>query len=123
MNKPSISDVLTKLEAVTQRIGTLDETVMQRIGTLDESVTQRITSLANTFVTRFDKVERTLDEHSFALLELSTITAQHTMLHREHSAALGRIETRQRSDTRALDDHEIRIKGLEKRPHPPASAR
>jgi hypothetical protein len=100
MNKPSISDVLTKVD-------TLHEAMMSR----------------------FDNVERTLAEHSVALLELSTVASEHSVLLQEHSVLLrqhsgalhelsgsfARMERRQRSETRALDDHEGRIRGLERR--------
>jgi hypothetical protein len=108
MKKPSITDVLIKLDAIAQRIDTLDGSVTQRFDALH---------------VRFDNVERTLDQHGVALLELSTVTAEHSVLHRQHSAALGRIEQRQRAETRALDDHESRITVLEQRPYPPAPAR
>ena len=112
MKKPSIANVLTKLdtlhEAVTSFAGRFD-TVESRFDTVE--------SRFDTLESRFDKVERTLDEHSVALLELSTITAQHSEMHRDHSAALGRIEQRQRAETRTLDDHEGRIMVLEQRPY------
>jgi hypothetical protein len=116
MKKPSITDVLIKLDAITQRFDTFDESVTQRFETLDESVTQRF----DTLDVRFDNIERALEQHSLALLELSTVSAEHSVLHRQHSAALGRIERRQRAETRAVDDHERRITVLERRPYPPA---
>jgi hypothetical protein len=111
MNKLTIADVLTRVDTLHQHFDSLHQAVMHRIDTFEEAVTAR-----------FDKVDRTLDEHSVALLELSTVTAEHSVLHRDHSLALGRIERRQRAETRALDDHERRIRDLEKRPYPSAPA-
>jgi hypothetical protein len=128
MNKPSITDVLTKIDA-----------------------------LHATVTLRFDNVDRRLDEHSVALLELSTVAAEHSVLLREHSDLLGehsvllrehsvllgehsvllrehsgallglsgsveRIERRQRVEIRSVDDHERRITVLEQRPFPSTSA-
>jgi|GEM_PF-6812456 len=149
MNKPSISAVLTKVdtlhEAVTSLAGTVDTlagTVDTLAGTVDTlaGTVDTLAGTVNTLTDRFDtlrdevtigfhavdvrigNVERRLDEHGVALLELSTVIAEHSVMHRHHHAALGRIERRQRGETGTLDDHERRITVLEQRPYPTTPA-
>ena len=128
MNKPSISAVLTKVdtlhEAVTSLAGTVDtlagtvNTLTDRFDTLRDEVTIGFHAVD----VRIGNVERRLDEHGVALLELSTVIAEHSVMHRHHHAALGRIERRQRGETGTLDDHERRITVLEQRPYPTTPA-
>ena len=61
------------------------------------------------------RVEKTQRDHGGALLELAADVKQIRGTLTQHSTSLERIERRQRAETMSLDDHEGRIKQLERR--------
>jgi hypothetical protein len=139
MKKPTLSDVLAKVDALAESFGSLHDhqrTLAESVVSLRSEMTSEFRAAAARVDRRFDMVDRTLEQHSVALLELSAVATEHSTTLREHSAilrdhstmlrehsallhehsgALGRIERRQSADGRALVDHERRITLLEQR--------
>jgi septation ring formation regulator EzrA len=118
MKKPTLSDVLTTVNTLAESVGSLHEqqrTLAESLVSLRSEMTSEFRAAAARVDRRFDTVDRTLEQHNVALLELSAVATEHSTVLREHSGALGRIERRQSVDGRMLGDHERRITLLEQR--------
>jgi hypothetical protein len=96
MNEPTLHDVLAAIGRVEMTQGQHSVALLEVTGDLKH-------------------IRGTLAEHSVLLGQHTALLGQHTATLREHSQSLDRIERRQRTETKSLDEQDARIKKLERR--------
>ncbi len=90
------------VEEIVTRV--VDKVVGRVVG---EVVGEVVGDLMTLISNRFDKVEKTQEEHSVLL-------AEHSVMHEDHSVKLSRIENKLDPTIERVDDHAVRLLRLEK---------